>query len=83
MIIIVHQLPSALGVASGGTSVVQRLHSVSHELGHVSAWSSRSPLGTLVVLVVGEKLDAKLPVGARSDCLATVLAAVLSSTTTE
>ncbi len=76
-IIIVHQLPSALGVASGGTSVVQRLHTVFRELGHVSAWSVALALGTLVVLVVGEKLDAKLPWALGAIAVGTVLAAVL------
>jgi MFS superfamily sulfate permease-like transporter len=39
VIIIVHQLPSALGVSAGGTSVLQRLAALSHVFGHVSAWS--------------------------------------------
>src|ERR1700733_6201325 len=34
VIIIVHQLPSALGIASGGTSIVQRLHTDFSQLAH-------------------------------------------------
>jgi SulP family sulfate permease len=39
VIIIVHQLPSAFGVPSGGTSVLQRLDWFFHHLTHVSGWS--------------------------------------------
>ena len=61
VIIIVHQLPRALGVPSGGESVVQRLQWLSHQLGHVSSWSVGIAAGTLLVMVVGEQLNAKLP----------------------
>jgi SulP family sulfate permease len=78
LIIIVHQLPSALGVASGGTSVLQRLESISHLLGHVSAWSVVLALATLVILLVGEKLNARIPWALGAIALATVLTAALS-----
>jgi MFS superfamily sulfate permease-like transporter len=74
VIIIVHQLPNALGVASGGTSVIQRLHTVISELGHVSAWSIALAVGTLAVLVVGEKVNARLPWALAGIAVATVLA---------
>jgi sulfate permease, SulP family len=76
-IIIVHQLPSALGVASGGTSITQRLHTVFSELGHVSGWSVALAFGTLVVLVIGERLNAKLPWALAAIAVATVLAVAL------
>jgi SulP family sulfate permease len=78
VIIIVHQLPSALGVASGGSSVIQRLESLSHVLGHVSAWSIVLALGTLVVLMVGEKINGRLPWALFAILVATVLAVSLS-----
>jgi MFS superfamily sulfate permease-like transporter len=78
VIIIVHQLPSALGVSSGGTSVLQRLDSISHLLGHVSAWSVVLALATLAVLLVGEKISARMPWALGAIGVATVLTATLS-----
>jgi sulfate permease, SulP family len=78
VIIIVHQLPSALGVASGGSSVIQRLESLSHVLGHVSAWSIALAVGTLAVLMVGEKINGRLPWALAAILVATVLAVSLS-----
>ncbi|MGA7834770.1 MAG: SulP family inorganic anion transporter [Acidimicrobiales bacterium] len=75
VIIIVHQLPSALGVASGGTSVIQRFHTVFSELGHVSTWSVVLALGTLLVLVVGEKVNPRLPWALGAIAVATALVA--------
>ena len=76
VIIITHQLPRVLGVASGGESFIQRLRWISHQFGHVSVWSIVLALGTLVVMVVGEKLNAKLPWA-----LGAVLAATIVSAT--
>jgi len=77
VIIIVHQLPSALGVTAGGTSVLQRLDAVVHLLGHVSAWSVALALGTLVVLLVGEKINARVPWALGAIGVATALAVTL------
>jgi SulP family sulfate permease len=74
VIIIVHQLPSALGIASGGTSIVQRLHTDFSQLAHVSAWSIAIALGTLAVLVVGEKVNARVPWALGAIAVAIVLA---------
>lgn len=78
VIIIVHQLPRVFGVTGGGDSVVQRLDALIHNLGHVSAWSLVIALGTLGVMVVGEKLNARLPWALGAVLVATVLAAGLS-----
>jgi SulP family sulfate permease len=78
VIIIVHQLPSALGVSSGGTTVLQRLESISHLLGKVSAWSVVLALGTLVVMLVGEKINARMPWALGAIAVATILTATLS-----
>lgn len=78
LIIIVHQLPDALGVASGGSSVYQRLHVVVGELGHVSGWSVALAVGTLALLVVGERLNPRLPWALAGILVATLLAASLS-----
>jgi len=78
VIIIVHQLPSALGVTSSGTSVIQRLNSLANLLNHVSGWSVALALGTFVVLVVGEKISARLPWALGAIGVATTLSVALS-----
>jgi MFS superfamily sulfate permease-like transporter len=78
VIIIVHQLPSALGVPSGGTSVLQRLDWLIHHLTHVSSWSIALALGTLIVMAVGEKINARLPWALGAIALATVLCVSLA-----
>ncbi len=61
VIIIVHQLPHLLGVAGGGESVASRLSALSHQLGHVNAWSFAIGAATLVLMVLGEKFNPRLP----------------------
>ena len=78
LLIIVHQLPRALGVASGGESFLQRIASLSHQWGHVSAWSVGLAGGTLLVMVVGEKLNARLPWALGAVVGATLLTALAS-----
>ncbi|MBW4029268.1 MAG: SulP family inorganic anion transporter [Acidobacteria bacterium] len=76
VIIVVHQLPHALGVTAGGDSVLQRLTSLGQHWGHLSGWSTGLALATLTVMVLGEVIDPRLPWA-----LAAVTAgAVLSST---
>lgn len=75
VIIVVHQLPHVLGVRGGGDSVVQRLTTLSHQLHHVSAYSLALALGTLAVMVVGEKINPRLPWA----LAAVVLGAVVTS----
>jgi MFS superfamily sulfate permease-like transporter len=76
VIIITHQLPRVLGVPSGGESFISRLQWISHQFGHVSTWSVVLALGTLVVMVVGEKINAKLPWALAAVLAATILSAV-------
>ena len=78
VIIITHQLPRVLGVPGGGDSVLQRLDALSHHLGHVSAWSVVISLGTLAVMIVGEKVNARLPWALGGVLVATVLTSLLS-----
>jgi SulP family sulfate permease len=78
VIIIVHQLPSALGISSGGTSIIQRLHTDFSQLGHVSAWSIAIAIGTLVVLVVGEKVNARVPWALAAIAVAIILTVALN-----
>jgi MFS superfamily sulfate permease-like transporter len=78
VIIITHQLPRVLGVASGGESFISRLQWISHQFGHVSTWSIVIALGTLVVMVVGEKINAKLPWALAAVLAATIVTATAS-----
>jgi MFS superfamily sulfate permease-like transporter len=78
IIIVVHQLPRVFGVTSGGASVASRLSSLAHQLSHVNAWSMVLALGTLVVMVVGEKINPRLPTALVAVVGATVLASLLS-----
>ena len=80
LIIIAHQLSRVLGVPSGGESFISRLQWLSHQFGHVSAWSVVLAVGTLVVMVVGEKLNAKMPWALAAVLAATIIAAAGSLT---
>ena len=78
VIIFVHQLPSALGVPSGGTSVIQRVDWIAHYLAHVSAWSIALAAGTLVVMLVGENINPRLPWALAAIAISTVLCETLT-----
>lgn len=78
VIIVVHQLPSALGVTGGGTSIYQRLDVLSHSFGHLSGWSVALSFGTLVLLLVGERFNPRIPWALGAIIVATVLVVTLS-----
>ena len=78
VIIAVHQLPHALGVASSGDSVIQRLAALSHHLSQVSAWSLTLALATLALMVVGERINPRLPWALAAVAAGAVTASVLS-----
>ncbi len=80
VIIIVHQLPKVFGVATASGSVITRLNSLVHHLGHVSAWSVLIALGTLAVMTLGEKINARLPWALAAVLIGTILAVSLSLT---
>ena len=78
VIIIVHQLPRALGVSSGGEGVISRLSSLVHHLSGISGWSLGIALGTLALMVIGERANPKLPWALAGVLAGTLLAATLS-----
>lgn len=78
VIIIVHQLPRALGVPSGGENVISRVNSIVHHLGAVSGWSMGIAIFTLVLMVVGERVNPKLPWALGGVFVGTLLAALMS-----
>ena len=61
VIIVVHQLPHVLGVSGGGDSVIQRLDALSHHWARLSGWSVLLAVVTLAVMVVGERVNPRLP----------------------
>ncbi len=83
VIIVVHQLPSALGIAAWwhvgssnartGSSAISRL---------ASGWSIALALGTLAVMLVGEKINARLPWALGGILVATISARRSPSHTT-
>jgi MFS superfamily sulfate permease-like transporter len=78
VIIVVHQLPSALGIAHGGTSILQRLDWIVHHLSAASGWSIALALGTLALMLAGDKINARVPWALGAIVLATILCATLS-----
>lgn len=59
--IIVHQLPDFLGLASTSGSFFHRLATVASHLGSTNGWTVGLALGTLVLLVVGERVTSRVP----------------------
>jgi SulP family sulfate permease len=78
VIIIVHQLPRALGVSAGGEGAISRLDSLVHHLNGVSVWSVALAFGTLALMTVGERVNPKLPWALAGVLVATLLAATLA-----
>ncbi|MDH2902463.1 MAG: SulP family inorganic anion transporter [Actinomycetota bacterium] len=78
VIIAVHQLPHALGVNSGGDSLIQRLDDLGHRLGQVSGWSLALSVATLVIMVAGEKINPRLPWALAAVVLGAVVTSSLS-----
>ena len=78
VIIIVHQLPRALGVAGGGESVGGRLGAIAGQLAHVQGWPVALAIGTLALMVIGERINPRWPTALLAVLGATALTAVLS-----
>jgi MFS superfamily sulfate permease-like transporter len=78
LIIIAHQLPHALGIPGGGNSFIQRVQVMSHQLGAINGWSVAISVGTLAVMVGGERINPKMPWALAAVVLATVVASVFS-----
>ena len=78
LIIIVHQLPDALGIPGGGESLVGRLHVIASQLGQVHGWPLALALGTVLVMVIGDHVNARLPWALVAVVAAVVLTAALS-----
>ena len=78
LIIIVHQMPRALGVNAGGEGLIVRLISLSHHLGSTSGWSIAIAVGTLVVMMIGERVNPRMPWALGAVAVSTILSAVMT-----
>jgi sulfate permease, SulP family len=61
VIIVVHQLPDLLGLASAGGSTLHRLADVARHLGETNGWTLTIGLSVLAIVVVAESVDRRLP----------------------
>src|SRR6204780_428400 len=59
--IVVRQIPVILGVAGGGTTTIDRIRQVAGQLSHVNGWSAGIAVGVLALIVVGQRVDHRLP----------------------
>jgi high affinity sulfate transporter 1 len=61
VIIVVHQLPDVLGVPSVSGTTLHRLQLVLAHLGRTNGWTLGIAAGVLVLVLVAEKVDRRLP----------------------
>jgi sulfate permease, SulP family len=59
--IVVRQIPVVLGLEGGGTSTIGRLRRVLDQVSHTNGWSVGIAVGVLVLIVVGQRIDHRLP----------------------
>ncbi len=59
--ILVRQLPAVLGLPGGGTTTIGRLRKVAGQLRHANGWSMGIAVIVLVVILVAERLDRRVP----------------------
>jgi SulP family sulfate permease len=78
VIIVVHQLPHVFGIVGGGNSVIQRLQAIVDNFHQVSVWSIVLAIGTLVVMLVGEEINPRLPWALAAVLVGTILCVSLS-----
>jgi MFS superfamily sulfate permease-like transporter len=73
--IIVHQLPNALGVSDVSGTFVHRLATVADHLGQVNGWTVGLAVGTVLVIVIGERVNRRAPFALLAVVAATVVTA--------
>jgi sulfate permease, SulP family len=61
VLVLVHQLPTVLGVAGGGTTTIGRLSALARQVGQTNLWALAIAAGVLVLVVVAEKVDRRAP----------------------
>ena len=75
--IFVRQLPSVLGVAGGGASTVDRLREIARQLPQANGWTMALAATVLALIVVGERIDPRIPGAFIGLAVAIAAAAVL------
>src|SRR2546430_2921504 len=75
--IFVRQLPSVLGVPGGGVSTVDRLREIARQLPQANAWTMALAATVLALIVVGERIDRRIPGALIGLAVAIVAAAIL------
>ncbi|MHB1571221.1 MAG: SulP family inorganic anion transporter, partial [Solirubrobacteraceae bacterium] len=61
VIIVVHQLPDLLGIASAGGSTLHRLDLIIRHFGDANGWSLGIGIGVFALALASERLDRRLP----------------------
>ena len=59
--ILLHQLPTVLGLPGGGTTTIGRARAVIDQIGQLNGWAVGIAAGVLVVVVAAEKVDHRIP----------------------
>jgi SulP family sulfate permease len=59
--IFVRQLPSVLGLPGGGASTIARLREIARQLPRANPWTMGLAATVLVVIVIGERIDRRIP----------------------
>jgi sulfate permease, SulP family len=73
IIIVVHQLPDLLGIAAPSGTMVHRVASIARHLGEAHVWSLSIGIGVLLLVVVAERVDRRLPAALVGLTVATVV----------
>ena len=61
VLVLVHQLPTVLGLPGGGSTTIGRLSAVAHQLGKTNFWTLGIAAGVLAVVIVAERVDRRVP----------------------
>jgi sulfate permease, SulP family len=59
--IFLKQLPTVLGLPGGGTTTVGRLRTFVDQLSNINGWSLAIALGVLVIIVICDSVDRRIP----------------------
>ncbi|HEX9315126.1 MAG TPA: SulP family inorganic anion transporter [Actinomycetota bacterium] len=59
--IFVRQLPSVLGLPGGGVSTIDRLREIARQLPQANPWTMGLAATVLVLIVIGERIDRRIP----------------------
>ena len=59
--IFLKQLPTVLGLPGGGTTTVGRLRTFVDQLSNINGWSLAIALGVLVIIVICDRVDRRIP----------------------